>query len=483
MAMQGVLRHIRKMALQASAASQNDAQLLDAFLAEHDEEAIAALVRRHGPMVLGVCRRVLRHTQDAEDAFQATFLVLVRKASSLRSQAQLGNWLYGVAYRTAMKARVMSAKRRIRERQAAAAAPCPPEAEGVWDELLEHLDAELARLPEKYRMPVVLCELQGTGRKQAARLLGLPDGTLSWRLAQARKLLAARLARHRVILPAGGLLAASAGQASASVPPSLLAAVTRASVVAMAGQPLVAGMVSARVISLTEGVLKAMLLTKLKVVGTMLLAVSLAAATGLTFRARAAGEQREREAPQVTRPAQNELEALRLEIEALRKAVQATRERVGELEAGMREIQQASRGGGDGKPSPKIKAAEPQTKELQYDKPQAKELQYNKPYDKPQTKELQYNKPQTAVSPLNERAQDKPAKSNAPAQAEQPMFGKKGAIMPDPFVEVEQTLRELRQHPGDEELTRRLERAVKQLRERTRTDGSGSGSGSRKIVP
>src|SRR5262249_37625564 len=120
--MQGVLRHIHKMARQASADSESDAQLLEAFLAQRDEEAMAALVRRHGPMVFGVCRRVLRHTHDAEDAFQATFLVLVRKASSLRSQPRLGNWLYGVAYRTAMKARAMSAKRRIRERQAGAAA-------------------------------------------------------------------------------------------------------------------------------------------------------------------------------------------------------------------------------------------------------------------------------------------------------------------------------------------------------------------------
>jgi RNA polymerase sigma factor (sigma-70 family) len=461
--MQGVLCHIRNMARQASADSQSDAQLLEAFLAHRDEEAIAALVRRHGPMVLGVCRRVLRHTQDAEDAFQATFLVLVRKASSLRSEPRLGNWLYGVAYRTAMKARAMRAKRRIRERQASAAAECASEAQGTWDGLLEHLDAELSRLPEKYRVPVVLCELQGTTRKEAARLLGLPEGTLSWRLARARKLLAARLARHRVALPAGALLAACADHTSARVPPSLLAAVTRASVMAAAGQPLAAGMVSARVISLTEGVLKAMLLTKLKVVGTLLLAVSLTAATGLTYRVTAADDKPKRDAPQVTRPVQNELEALRLEIEALRKALQATRDRVDELELGMRAIQQASRESGEAKPAPKIQYA-PGTKPP-------------KPSPQPKMKPSEPG-PQQQQAPSKARAQDKQLLLKALEQDEQQPVSKVRARLLDVFAEAEQALGELRQRPGNEELVKRLEHALKQIRQRTRPDGRGSRTGS-----
>jgi RNA polymerase sigma factor (sigma-70 family) len=458
-AMQGVLRHIRKMARQASADSQSDAQLLEAFLARRDEEAIAALVRRHGPMVLGVCRRVLRHTQDAEDAFQATFLVLVRKASSLRSELRLGNWLYGVAYRTAMKARAMRAKRQIKERRASAAAECASEAQCTWDGLLDHLDAELSRLPEKYRVPVVLCELQGTPRKKAARLLGLPEGTLSWRLARARKLLAARLARHRVALPAGALLAVCADRTSACVPPSLLAAVTRASVVAAAGQPLGAGMVSARVISLTEGVLKAMLLTKLKVVGTLLLAVSLTAATGLTYRATAADDKPRRDAPQVTRPAQSELEALRLEIEALRKTLQATRDRVGELELGMRAIQQASRESGDAKLAPKMQFA-----------PGTKPSKPNAPGTKP-------SKPGPQPAP-GRRAQDKQATLKALEQDEKQPLSKARARLLDVFAEAEQALGELRKHPGNEELAKRLERALEQIRQRTRPEGRGPRTGS-----
>jgi RNA polymerase sigma factor (sigma-70 family) len=463
--MQGVLRHIRKMALQASAESQSDAQLLEAFLARRDEEAIAALVRRHGPMVLGVCRRVLRHAQDAEDAFQATFLVFVRKASSLRSQPRLGNWLYGVAYRTAMKARAMSAKRWIKERQAGAAARSTSEAEGAWDGLLEHLDAELSRLPEKYRVPVVLCELQGIGRREAARLLGLPEGTLSWRLARARKLLAARLARHRVTLPAGALLAACADHASARVSPSLLAAVAKASVMVAAGQPLVVGMVSARVISLTEGVLKAMLLTKLKVAGTMVLLVSLAAATtGLTYRATAADERPRRDAPQVTRPAQNELEALRLEIEALRKALQATRDRVNDLEAGLREMQQANRGTGDAKLMDKIEGYKAPANVFQND------LRTPSRYDLPK--------------PSKPREQDKKPLSKALKQEEKPVSKSRANVL-DLFAEAEQALGELRQRPGDEELAKRLERALKEIRKQTRpkesaptSTGPSSGGGS-----
>src|SRR5439155_22441953 len=155
------------------------AHSLEAFLARRGGAGFEAVLRRHGPMVLGVCRRVLGNAHDAEDAFQATFLVLVRKAHSLRSRELLGHWLYGVAYRTAMKARAMNAKRRTKER---AAHERQPPADGADEELLQRLDAALQRLPEKYRVPVVLCELEGKTRKEAARLLGLPEGTVSWRL-------------------------------------------------------------------------------------------------------------------------------------------------------------------------------------------------------------------------------------------------------------------------------------------------------------
>src|SRR5216684_1463692 len=177
-----------RMAIAPDHADRTDGQLLESYLGSREEAAFAALVRRHGPMVWGVCRRVLDHHQDAEDAFQATFLVLVRKAATVRPRELVGNWLYGVACRTAMKARVMSTKRRIKEKQASGAARSEDSADAAQEELLEHLDVELNRLPDKYRVPVVLCELEGRSRKNAARVLGLPEGTLSWRLAQARKM-------------------------------------------------------------------------------------------------------------------------------------------------------------------------------------------------------------------------------------------------------------------------------------------------------
>src|SRR6516165_8224025 len=171
----------------------SDGQLLTDYLGRRDEAALAALVHRHGAMVWGVCRRVLRHYHDAEDAFQATFLVLVRKAASIAAPELLANWLYGVAYQTARKARATSATRTARERQVAEM-PEPAAVEpDPWPHLQPLLDQELSRLPAKYRSVVVLCDLQGKTRKEAARQLACPDGTVAGRLARARRMLAQRL--------------------------------------------------------------------------------------------------------------------------------------------------------------------------------------------------------------------------------------------------------------------------------------------------
>jgi RNA polymerase sigma-70 factor (ECF subfamily) len=175
--MHSILRHIRRAAIRQAGEGLTDGQLLETFVTRRDEAAFEALLVRHGPMVLGVCRRVLRHEQDAEDAFQATFLVLARKAGSLRSRELLPNWLYGVAHRTALKALSMNVRRRARDREAQHSTWSEVSAVGAWEERLQCLDAELSRLPEKYRAPVVLCELEGKSRKEAARLLGLPEGT------------------------------------------------------------------------------------------------------------------------------------------------------------------------------------------------------------------------------------------------------------------------------------------------------------------
>ena len=184
-----VLQSIRR-ALPPDAAAQHDGRLLARFLSARDEAAFAALVRLHGPMVYGVCRRLLRHAQDAEDAFQAAFLVLVRKARSVPAYGSVGGWLHGVAYRTALEARTANARRRARERQVEDP-PHPmvgPEEPQDWRPLL---DRELSRLPEKYRTAVVLCDLEGRSRREAALRLGVPEGTLSSRLAAARRMLAA----------------------------------------------------------------------------------------------------------------------------------------------------------------------------------------------------------------------------------------------------------------------------------------------------
>src|SRR5690242_3475215 len=156
--MRAVIRHLRAAALFCKGDGPSDGFLLELFILRREEMAFEALVRRHGPMVFGVCRRILRNVQDAEDAFQATFLVLSRKAATVKPREMVGNWLYGVAYRTAMKARAMDAKRRTKEKQASAQPNATP---SVDEELLEQLDHELNRLPEKYRVPIVLCELEG----------------------------------------------------------------------------------------------------------------------------------------------------------------------------------------------------------------------------------------------------------------------------------------------------------------------------------
>jgi RNA polymerase sigma factor (sigma-70 family) len=253
--MHSVIRRLRTVALLGEGGPSDD-QLLERFLTERDEAAFEVLVRRHGPMVLGVTRRVLGNTHDAEDVFQATFLILVRKAAALRSRELVGNWLFGVAYRTARRARAMSARRQQKER----AAVRPSNESTESDELLSQLDREIERLPDRYRVPVVLCELEGRTRKDVARQLNLPEGTLSSRLATARKLLARRLARY------GGL--ASENLATAAVPQALLLSTLNA-----ATGPKAAA--SANVIALVEGMVRLMFLTKLRIAGCAVLAFAM----------------------------------------------------------------------------------------------------------------------------------------------------------------------------------------------------------------
>ena len=164
---------------------RSDGQLLDLFVRKRDEAAFAAVVRRHGPMVLGVCRRVLGNSTDAEDAFQAAFLVLARKAASIGRRSLLAQWLHGVAYYTARRLRRANARRAARERPLAdVREPVACDGVDLNEELLAILDEELGRLPERYRKPILLCDLEGITRREAARLIGCPEGTVAGRLAR-----------------------------------------------------------------------------------------------------------------------------------------------------------------------------------------------------------------------------------------------------------------------------------------------------------
>jgi RNA polymerase sigma factor (sigma-70 family) len=254
-----------------------DGPLLERFVHGRDGPAFEAIVARHGPMVFNVCRRILPEPVDVEDAFQATFLILVRKAGTLRDHRRLGPWLYGVAQRVASRSRSQSIRRRSRERpetvEAAVESESPADLERR--ELFAILDEELARLPERLRAAVVLCDLEGRTYEEAARHLECAPGTLKSRLASARRRLRHRLIR-RGVAPATATMAAglAASSARAAVPTSLSAATVDAAVRCLMGRAAAAGAGSASVsVSiLTEGVLTAMFLSKLRTIGAILLA-------------------------------------------------------------------------------------------------------------------------------------------------------------------------------------------------------------------
>jgi RNA polymerase sigma factor (sigma-70 family) len=254
-----------------------DGQLLARFVADRDEAAFAALVRRHGPMVFGVCRRVLHDAHEAEDAFQATFLVLVHKARSVGRPESLGPWLHGVAYRTAARAR-QAVRRRARQREVAAMPDRGPADEAAWRELRPVLDEELSRLAQKYRAPLVLFYLEGKTTEEVARQLGCPKGTVLSRLARGRDRLRGRLLRRGLAFSVAGIVGVLAEKAAPAAVPALVAeGAIRAAALTAAGQAA-AGAIPASVAALTEGVLRSMFLSKLKVVAAVVLAVLVAVA-------------------------------------------------------------------------------------------------------------------------------------------------------------------------------------------------------------
>ena len=255
----------------------SDAQLLEQFALHRHEAAFEALLHRHGPLVFGVCRRMLFDRQDAEDAFQATFLVLARKAGSITRRSLLSKWLYGVALRVAGRARKNALRRRVRERQDGDLTAVAAAGRSVDPDLAPLLHEEVRRLPDKYRGPVVLCYLEAKTNEEAAAQLQWPVGTVKTRLAKARKMLRRRLARRGVALTAG-LLAANT--LTAAVPAALLDGTFRAALTFAGGKAIAGGAASAQVLALSTGVLRAMLLEKLKVVATAVLAVAVVAGAG-----------------------------------------------------------------------------------------------------------------------------------------------------------------------------------------------------------
>jgi len=268
-----VLWHVRRLVAARHADSTPDRGLLERFVASRDEAAFEALVRRHGPMVYGVCRRVLRHPEDTEDAFQAAFLVLARQAAAVRKSDSLGSWLHGVAYRVAANLRRDLARRRSREAVVAEPPESVAAAEVSWQDVRVALDEELARLPERFQAPLVLCYLEGKTRDEAARELGWSVGTLRGRLERGRELLRSRLTRRGLALSAALLGAALTPDASAALPATLIGAAVN----------VATGVAPAQVAVLAGGVLRTMFTAKVKTVALLLFAVLVIGTAGVAL--------------------------------------------------------------------------------------------------------------------------------------------------------------------------------------------------------
>src|SRR5262245_4478789 len=272
-----VVQELRKARLLPDGDGWTDGELLERFVRARDPGALEALVRRHGAMVWGVCRRILNDHHDAEDAFQATFLVLVRKAASVVPRELLANWLYGVARQTALKARQTSSRRSAREKQMTHM-PEPEVIEPKHASDLEVvLDEELSRLPDKNRAMIVLGDLEGKTREEAARQLAVAAGTVASRLARARAMLAKRLSRRGLTVSTAALTSLLAQQLADAAAPTLIVSSTIAATGLLASGQAATAVVRAKAASLMEGVVKTMLAHKLQKMMAMVLVLGLAA--------------------------------------------------------------------------------------------------------------------------------------------------------------------------------------------------------------
>ncbi|OAI54352.1 hypothetical protein AYO44_03525 [Planctomycetaceae bacterium SCGC AG-212-F19] len=286
-----LLRHIRRLIGGAEGADAPDALLLRQFVEHGDEAAFTALVQRHGPLVMGLCRRVLPDAHEAEDAFQAVFMILAKRAAAIRRPEALASWLYGVAYRVAARARAGYRKRATRESQVTAMPgtdPSPDErvsreadplSEANRRELRGVIDEELNRLPEKYRLPMILCYLEGKSNEEAAQQLRWTKGTVSGQLARGRDLLRHRLARRGVALSAGAVVAALGASAGlAAVTPALVETTVQGALLFNAGKAVGTGAAAAA--TLAQTTLHGMFLAKVKVAAAVLAGVMVLGSAG-----------------------------------------------------------------------------------------------------------------------------------------------------------------------------------------------------------
>lgn len=310
------LKHLRAVLQERTLLT--DGELLERFVSLREESALGTLVRRHAAMVWGVCGRLLNNHHDIEDSFQATFLVLVRKAALIRPRDKVANWLYGVAYQTAVRTRATSAKQRAREKQVVRLPEVEIEHREPGDDLGVTLHQEINLLPAKYRVLIVYCDLEGKTRKEAAQQLGIPEGTVAGRLARARAMLAKRLVRQSIVVSASGLSATMAQHAMAA---NLSAPVVRSTIRAatsFAATASAKGIFGIRVATLTEGVLKLMWLNKIKTAAaamTISFAFAALGAGGLISGSRAT----ERPEPQKTENPRQKITELRDKLQAEEK--------------------------------------------------------------------------------------------------------------------------------------------------------------------
>ena len=273
--LRSVIRQLRRIVVaQGGARALSDAQLVEAFLHHRDETAVEMLVWRHGTMVLNLCRRILQDHHDAEDAFQATFLVFVRKAGSIGKGQSIGSWLYKTAVRVAYRLRTRLAK----QPELCAAIELlhgyEPADDLIWRDLRSVLDEEIERLPEKYRAPIVLCYLQGHTNEEAAEILRCPKGTILSRLSRGRDQLKSRLTQRGLALSAGWLATHLSVNASSAAMPAALVDSTVKAANAFAAGHAASGLVSSSVAALTQGVLRTMFISRLTKAAVVMMAIA-----------------------------------------------------------------------------------------------------------------------------------------------------------------------------------------------------------------